>query len=501
MEKPIPIKSAPGVKRDGTQFEGDNYVDAQWCRFQRGLPRKIGGYRTVTQTIPGVVRGMTSWSADGLQYIHMGGIDFLNQVQTDSQGVITAQNSRTPAALVNNPNNMWQLASFVDQVTGDPILLAHAGQNLAAIDNTVETSVFYGDMSGVGALASTFTDPVSGGVCALVPYALAYGNNGRIDIYDANFAQVNSAFVTGQKVVAGLPLRGQGGPAGIFWSLNSVIIATFTSATDGYFAFNEATAKSSVLSSQGIVEYDGIYYWAGVDRFLTFNGVIQELRNDFNKNWFYDNLNFTQRQKVFAFIVPRWGEIWWCYPRGNATECTDAVIYNVNEKVWYDTVLPTRGRSAAYFAEVYQRPFMVDTTISPVTSLYSLYQQETGVDEVYGNTVSAINSFFESSEISMLTQQNAINKSLRVARIEPDFVQSGDMTVQVWGRANARAPDVGGEIFTFPDTASLPEEETVKLKELRRLMRFRFGSNTAGGNYEMGQPMVHIGEGDGRIQS
>ena len=35
------LKSQPGIKRDGTKFEGDFYVDGQWVRFQRGRPRKI----------------------------------------------------------------------------------------------------------------------------------------------------------------------------------------------------------------------------------------------------------------------------------------------------------------------------------------------------------------------------------------------------------------------------------------------------------------------------
>lgn len=42
--QPFIIRSKPGIKRDGTQFDGDYYTDAEWCRFQRGLPRKIGGY-------------------------------------------------------------------------------------------------------------------------------------------------------------------------------------------------------------------------------------------------------------------------------------------------------------------------------------------------------------------------------------------------------------------------------------------------------------------------
>ena len=39
----VQIRSLPGIKRDGTRFDGEFYPDGQWVRFQRGLPRKMGG--------------------------------------------------------------------------------------------------------------------------------------------------------------------------------------------------------------------------------------------------------------------------------------------------------------------------------------------------------------------------------------------------------------------------------------------------------------------------
>ena len=51
MLVPVNVKSDPGIKRDGTKFEGNFYVDGQWVRFQRGLPRKIGGYRQITNFV------------------------------------------------------------------------------------------------------------------------------------------------------------------------------------------------------------------------------------------------------------------------------------------------------------------------------------------------------------------------------------------------------------------------------------------------------------------
>ena len=77
-------------------------------------------------------------------------------------------------------------------------------------------------------------------------------------------------------------------------------------------------------SSSCVIEYDGIYYWAGTDRFLMYNGVVAEVPNTQNFNYFFDNLNYVQRQKVWVSKVPRWGEIWWFFPSGDSTECNDA---------------------------------------------------------------------------------------------------------------------------------------------------------------------------------
>lgn len=505
MESPIVIRSQPGIKRDGTQFEGDNYVDGQWTRFNRGLPRKIGGYRGVSSTFLERIYGMSSYSLNMVQYLHLGSQSTLMQAQVDNAGILIGLHNRTPAGFVLDANNLWQLDVMNNSVSATAtILTAHAAPNLNDISSDDETPIYYGAIDGTGALVATGLDPVSGGIVVLSPYLIAYSNGGRVDCSDPNdvtAATSGSAFVTGQKIVKGLPLRGGGnGPSGLLWSLDSLIRMTFNpdpAASALPFSFDTISSESSILSSQGVIEYDGIYYWAGVDRFLSFSGVVREVPNTMNQNWFFDSLNYTWRQKVFAFKIPRWGEIWWCYPRGSATECTHAVILNVREGTWYDTELPNSGRSAGIYAKVYNKPFMVD--VDQTNTGYTLWQHETGTDSINGPLVEPVPALIETAEISMLTGDQAQSKSIRCARIEPDFVQSGPMTVTVTGRANARAPEEPGETFTFPAVATGPQDQIVNLKEIRRLMRFKFVSNAQTGDFQMGQCIAHVEPADGRI--
>lgn len=500
-EQIIPIQSAPGIQRDGTRFASEAYSDGQWCRFQRGRPRKMGGYQAITQTLPELIRGMRVDSSNGMLYAHLGSATSLQQLELNSSGGLAAQNDRTPASLVNSPDNMWQFDVMRDASgAGSRRIIAHAAPNLAAIDSTDERNIWYGDLDAAAVLTDSGMDPQSGGVVVAYPYLLTFGNDGRVDWSAANnpTATADTSFVTGSKIIAGIATRGGGqGPGAILWSLDAVIRAQFNDPTTASFAFDELTTQSSILSSQCVIEYDGNYYWPGVDRFLMFNGVVREIPNTMNLNYFFDGLNFAQRQKVFAYKVPRFGEIWWCYPRGNATECTHAVIFNIRENVWYDTQLPDTGRTAGYFAKIYNRPFMCD--LVPVANQFTFWQHETGVDKIEGSDIQPILSYFETGDVTLITGQQGINKSLQVSRLEPDFVQAGDLRVRVTGHSNPRAPLQPGEIFTFPAVAADASEQTVMLKETRRIMRFRFESNVTGGNYQMGRPLVHIQPSDGRV--
>jgi hypothetical protein len=82
--KVIALVSGPGIQRDGTQFDSDNFVDGVWVRFQRGRPRKIGGYKGIFLNASGVSRGMQMTSSNGLNYVVSGYSSGLEQWQTDN---------------------------------------------------------------------------------------------------------------------------------------------------------------------------------------------------------------------------------------------------------------------------------------------------------------------------------------------------------------------------------------------------------------------------------
>lgn len=513
-EQIIPILSKPGIDRDGTVLDSACYTDGVWCRFRRNKPRKMGGYRSINKYLPSIVRTLSEYTRNNQTFVHLGSADALRQLFIDNSFNTSTIKDRTPVALTADDENLWQFAISSKLVGGvwTPKLFGQVAPNLNDITNSVGGELYVGDLLDDAALTAV-TPPTgfdcSGGIVSLHPYMFAFGSAGYAawsvagtpdDFVNAGSGAVN---VASQKVIRGMALRGgtANAPSGLFWTANALVRAGFVGGTS-IFKFDTITEESSILSAQGVIEYDGIMYWPGVDRFLMFNGVVKEVDNQMNADFFFDNLNFEQRQKVFAFKVPRWGEIWWCFPKDSNSEPNHAVIYNVRENTWYDTPLPNSGRAAGIFPSVFNYPLL--TGVEPNTvddeARYRLWVHESGTDEIDGQNVQPVQSYFETADISLPVQAQ-VNKATQILKIEPDFVQAGNMSVQVRGQNNSRSPVIEGEAATFPATATTVDEQTVKLKTQRRQLRLRFESNTLGGDYQAGMILGHVQPGDGRTTS
>ena len=472
--KVFSLDTLPGIQRDGTVLDRQFYTDGRWVRFQRSRPRKIGGYREIVNNLAGPSRGIYVNPQNNFNDVYSGYSDGLQVVPISNAGVGAGVTDITLTNFTPNVNNLWQFDTYTDaNGTNNQILLAHPGQNLTDINNSVNTPVL-GNVIGtttasaigvftiaatlnstttvtvssttqIGAgqvvtgtgipssttvtvvnNATTFTISnaatltgsstltidnqisVSGGVVVLHPYVFVYGNAGLIkncsagNINDWVSADANEVNVATGKIVQGLPVRGgTTSPSGLFWSIDSLIRVSYTPTTVNsggttstlYWRYDLISSQSSILSSQSVIEYDGIYYWCGVDRFLMYNGVVKEIPNPFNQNYFFDNLNYEQRTKVFVTKVPRFGEVWWFYPKGSSTECNDAIIYNIRENCWYDAgeALGSR-RSDGYFSQVFHYPINADwqTNETGAVNLFTITNAGTGYTDgsyTYDNLV------------------------------------------------------------------------------------------------------------------
>lgn len=549
--KPYIMNSEPGIERDGTKFSSKNYIDGEWCRWYRGLPKKMGGYRTITNTIDTIPRGMYVVNNSPNFNVYIGDADHLHFITINSAGdLVRAPIDRTPNVFPVNINNLWSFDSMFSTVDNGSILIAHAAPNLSEIDSLIDRPVWFGDIGSNSPLTTTGIS-VSGGIVVLHPYLFAFGNYGNVVWTKANDPTtiMGSARVTATKIISGFATRGgNSSPAGLLWSLDSLIRVTEVgSGGEIEFAFDTIVSDTSILSSKCIVEYDSVYFWAGVDRFLMYNGVVQELPNSKSLDFFFSNLNFAQRQKVWATKVSAWGEIWWHFPKGNSNECNHAIIYNIRENAWYDTPI---SRSCGYFNQTFRFPIWASNqrnsesipriwnnlfignweTLNGFTwgawptaqiPSYNLLQHEIGTDFRDLRDVLPIYSSFELGSLSWVAfdpdaTRKEIDRNVDLFRVEPDLKQTGPMTFIVKGKQYARSPiksstqpwedwdnfvwnnleistwEAWGDYIFYPDTTN------IDVREQRREMNLKFVSNVLGGNFELGQTLIIARIGDVR---
>lgn len=466
----------------------------------------MGGYQQIL-TVPNIPRGIFVAPNNDLFNLYWGDQNSIQFYQMDQNGMNAGGTfDRTPLLFVPSTDNVWTFQVMFDTTSSTNRLIAYAGQNLSFINNNVQTNVWYGDLYSSLPLSS-IGQSIAGNIVVIHPYLFLLDNDGLVKWSDANKPNTfaggtsGSARITALKLIAGAQTRGgSGAPAGLLWSLDSVIRVTFN-VTANTFQFDTITDQSSILSSRSIIEYDSLYFWCGLDRFLVYNGAVQEVPNQLNLNFFFQNLNYAQRQKVWATKVPEFGEIWWWFPSGNATECNRAVIYNKRENTWYDTGIlnsgVTGGRGAGYFDQVFGYPTWGDS-ISTNGTNYSIWMQEIGTDQNVNGVLTAIDSFFETGDIAFAAvgptgSWTGIDRWVDLYRVELDFLQNGNMTMIINGREYARSNVQASVVYSFT-----PSTLKIDTREQRREMTIRFESNVIGGSYEMGQILVKFRTGDAR---
>ena len=475
-------------------------------------------------------------------------------------------------------------------------IVAVAPPNATDINNNIESLIYWGDVRATTPLAqiSTTFQKTSGGIVTVGPYLMKYGNDGVVVATlrpGGDWSDAIAFPVAGTKIVKGLVTRGgSNAPAALFWSLNSVIRCTFV-GQPSTFNFDTIQANTTIMSANCVVTVDNEFYWIGLDRFYVYNGVVQKLDNVMSRDYFFDNLNWDVRSKVWGMYLPLDDEIWWFYPTLGSLECNAAIMYNKKGGFWFDSVI---GRSAGVPPGFYQYPIMADSNrtlnqfaphptttvnlannpiqtninsfmvtvtvpstvgintgdlvifaniltvggipaadlniLAPVTIVdpttltynatalaistangggntpatmtftsnltYAIWTHEVGTDQVaYGQNL-AIDSYFETNLTAFFDSDVKNDRQMRIRRLEPDFVMTGNMTVTVNSRHFAQTTVQASTPYTF-----IPGQTTVLLSKIDminmgRLISYRFESNTLGGNYQMCKVLLSYAPGD-----
>jgi hypothetical protein len=415
-------------------------------------------------------------------------------------------------------------------------------KNYTDINSSEATSSILAKESTDGFFQVNFPDFVlkeaTGGMLYVGNRLFYYGNNGLVrwssiaaeksgeqtDLQKPFlfFKDKYSINISTDKVIYGAEWRGgANSPTIIFWTLGSVVLITNTTGSNNQviddpddlsFSRKVLSRDSSILSSNSVVEYDGIFYWPGTQRFFVFNGVVLPLENNLNRQTFFDTIDMSKRQRVFGVKNVARDEIWWFYPeKGKDANvgCTRAVIYNVVDNTWYDTDIE---RAAGYFDNTGGNMYTVGKNLSPYEGDNNSYvwEHEVGNDQVnlykeVEEQVKPIRSFFTTPIISYATfnpqkQVAGIDYNIAIERIEPNIV--GTKKIKMTVSINTYEYPASTPVTAIYNLTTDGEENTVRpaINERKqgRNINFTFKSEGIGSGYQMGTTFVLAEIDDGR---
>lgn len=464
----LPLTYKAGINRDNTDFQPEYCNEGQWIRFNEGKVNKIGGMRS-----PGVIDQELDASYvssinllphptdNNKKVVYIAGSKLAKiEIKSDFSGPITKRQLTT----VNNlpANILWQTQVLIDDNIQKMLFLAtDNAKNISQSTqcklyavSTKQTNVNVTEVS-----QASFNVQVTGGMCWAAPFLFLYGDNGYVQYsvsgQPLNFdhsGETGKQIISDDKVVYAAPIRGgSNAPSVLFWTLSKVVRLTNTAeGNTPEFQKDTISNSSSILSSRSVAEYDGLFFWIGTDRFFVYNGVVQEMHNNVSMDFFFDNIDMNHRQKVFATINPRFGEIWWFYPEKgqdqNNVRNTRALIYNKRENSWYDTAI---SRDCGVFSSDIGSMITYGKSMTTVSDQTYLWRHETGINEVAGTeqaTDSYINNGILSSVTTPYISQAAFNtqspmqgvdRLLFLQAVEPDF-KMADKTKEIILRVNTK---------------------------------------------------------------
>lgn len=525
----IQLISQPGIQRDGTFYSSPNYIGGQNTRFYQGLPRKIAGCKVISTGSSIVINSLFSIAREATEEVassvdiycgRYNSISFLNLTQNSQ--LIGSEVDRTPTGFnpTNDVNYTWTIDLFPAiqaETPPTPYVIAHAAPNANDIANTTNGIVYYGAIQGpndllplqpvtnTGSAGGNLS--VSGGIIYINPLMLAFGNNGQI--FWSRFPytidmDANQTTVSKTKIVAGIPYRsntnnaqGNSVPSLLMWSLNELLRVYYT-VVDDVYTFSSQTIQSgiSLMSPKSIVQYNNIIYWVGENQFYYYNGVVNKLKNKMNQDWFFNNINYNYRAKTFAWVNPRFGELWIHYCRGTSTEPNAVVIYGIEDEIWYDTQL---SRSSAIIPTTFEQPIMggselesINLPHTGIVQRYPLWQHEVGQNKVIGNIQFPIDTYIQTHFIDLFSKDPQNSNYMWTRKIAPDLVQDGNMTIQVQTLESARSPiETKGPFLFTKNDAFIDDVNTQGV-----LTSFIFESNTLDGYFQFGKTILYYTVGN-----
>lgn len=177
-----------------------------------------------------------------------------------------------------------------------------------------------------------------------------------------------------------------------------------------------------IISPMARVVVQGNVFWMGNDNFYMWRGGSVEVIPSNSSaqstmlRYVFDNINFGQKNKFFAWYNKKHREVWFHYASGQDTEPNRVVVVNLNDYSWYPLEM---YRTAAEYPEVnLSLPRLADNNSN-------IFKHETTYDA---------NETSMPWSLQFNTRRQGGKKVVGVVGIIPDSIQTGNININVKGR-------------------------------------------------------------------
>lgn len=227
-----------------------------------------------------------------------------------------------------------------------------------------------------------------------------------------------------------------------------------------------------LLAPMARVSVNGYAYWMGQDNFYMFRGgKVETIPSNVGKQstilrYVFDNLNYSQRYKIFAWYNENYDEIWWHYPSEQSNECDRIARLNRKLLCWMPDIMDrTAGE---YPTQNLSNPRLGNVDV--------LYTHETGTDD------DGVAMAFEAQTKKFFTGTN----TNILGQILPDSNMSGtiDCTVNTYNYAQSATAMNSNSYSVTSTTERIPSQLNARYYDLT------VGGAELGQSFLMGQWLI-----------
>lgn len=136
----------------------------------------------------------------------------------------------------------------------------------------------------------------------------------------------------GGRVVGGRAGRGEN----YIFTDEGLYVMRFVPDPSIIYRFDHVGSSCGLIGPNAVTVAEGQAFWlSNSGTFYRYAGGVPQALQSPVRRYVFDNLSKVQGDKIFAFTVSAWNEVWWLYPDlRDGNECSRYVAYNYLDNTW-----------------------------------------------------------------------------------------------------------------------------------------------------------------------